>query len=109
MRVSGGETTEYTPNRWGISGTNTGQQMFFEDHVIDYKEGDWFYLHTDGFSDQFGGPKGKKFKQKQLHSLLKELSSSDAALQKNELERYYNDWKGELEQIDDITVIGFRL
>jgi len=109
MRVSGGEVIEYAPNRWGISGTNKGEHMFFEEHEIEMKEGDWFYLHTDGFADQFGGPKGKKFKQKQLHALLEKCSGKNGEEQKKIVNATFEEWKGNLEQIDDITVVGFKI
>lgn len=109
MRVSNGEVIEYAPNRWGISGTNKGEHMFFAEHEIEMKEGDWFYLHTDGFADQFGGPKGKKFKQKQLHSLLEKCSGKNGEEQKKIVNATFEEWKGNLEQIDDITVVGFKI
>ena len=83
--------------------------MFFEEHEIEMKEGDWFYLHTDGFADQFGGPKGKKFKQKQLHALLEKCSGKNAEEQKKIVNATFEEWKGNLEQIDDITVVGFKI
>lgn len=109
MRVSNGEVIEYAPNRWGISGTNKGEHMFFAEHEIEMKEGDWFYLHTDGFADQFGGPKGKKYKQKQLHALLEKCSGKNGEEQKKIVNSSFEEWKGNLEQIDDITVIGFKI
>jgi len=76
---------------------------------IDIKQGDLLYLYTDGYADQFGGPKGKKFKYKQLNELL--LSNHQLTLieQKNKLQNHFNSWKGELEQVDDVCVIGIRI
>ena len=78
-------------------------------HTIDYKTGDVLYLYTDGFADQFGGPKGKKFKYKPLNELL--LLNSDLAMkgQENILENEFNNWKQNLEQIDDVLIVGIRL
>jgi tetratricopeptide (TPR) repeat protein/serine phosphatase RsbU (regulator of sigma subunit) len=81
----------------------------FTSHQLNYNEGDTFYLMTDGFADQFGGPKGKKFKYKQLEELLLSLSSSSLGEQAKVLKQNFNAWKGHLEQIDDVTIIGFRI
>lgn len=67
------------------------------------------YLITDGYADQFGGPKGKKFKHKQLTTLLTQLADSSLYNQKTILEQTINEWKGELEQIDDILITGIRI
>ncbi len=67
------------------------------------------YLFTDGYADQFGGPKGKKYKYKQLKELL--LSHADKPMeeQKNILEQEFNRWKGGLEQTDDVCMIGIKI
>ena len=70
LQLHNNELIEFAADRWGISGSNTKQQLFFTNHVIDVVKGDKFYMGTDGFIDQFGGPKGKKFKQKQLKELV---------------------------------------
>ncbi|MCD6069229.1 MAG: protein serine/threonine phosphatase [Bacteroidetes bacterium] len=76
---------------------------------IEYKEGSVFYLFTDGFADQFGGPVGKKFKYKPFAELL--LKNSHLAMQEQAgiIEKAFTDWKGSLEQVDDVCVIGIRL
>jgi ligand-binding sensor domain-containing protein/serine phosphatase RsbU (regulator of sigma subunit) len=73
------------------------------------KKGDLVYLFTDGYADQFGGPKGKKLKSKALKELL--LTHADLSLedQKNQLLHYLETWKGDLEQLDDISVFGFKI
>jgi serine phosphatase RsbU (regulator of sigma subunit) len=68
-----------------------------------------FYLFTDGFADQFGGPKGKKFKYKQLEDLLLSLFNSSMQQQKETLISNFSQWKGDLEQVDDVCVIGLRV
>ena len=68
-----------------------------------------FYLFTDGFPDQFGGPKGKKFKYKQLHELLLSISKEETKNQTKILDQTFMDWKGDLEQVDDVCIIGVRL
>jgi serine phosphatase RsbU (regulator of sigma subunit) len=68
-----------------------------------------FYLFTDGYADQFGGPKGKKFKYQQLKDKLSAISSLPMEEQKRILEQTLDNWKGELEQVDDILIIGIRV
>jgi len=81
----------------------------FHEHTIKLLKGDTIYLFTDGYADQFGGSKGKKFKDKQLQEVLLSNESSSMEEQKSILERKLDEWKGNLEQVDDILVIGIRL
>jgi serine phosphatase RsbU (regulator of sigma subunit)/Tfp pilus assembly protein PilF len=77
--------------------------------TVEAKKGDSLYLYTDGFADQFGGPKGKKFKYKTLNQLLVDNSNLSPEEQKNKLRENFESWKGSLEQVDDVCVIGIRL
>jgi len=72
-------------------------------------EAGMLYLFTDGYADQFGGPKGKKFKYKQLQERLLAISHQPMAEQKMALERTLEEWKGDLEQVDDVLVIGIKV
>ncbi|MFN8117487.1 MAG: tetratricopeptide repeat protein [Bacteroidia bacterium] len=78
----------------------------FTSHNVTFKKGDRLYLFTDGYADQFGGEKGKKFKYKQLEELLLASSNSSIVEQKNQLDSAFMKWKGNLEQVDDICIIG---
>jgi serine phosphatase RsbU (regulator of sigma subunit) len=80
----------------------------FSAFEIEVQKGDCLYLFTDGFADQFGGPKGKKFKYKQLQEKL--ISISEESLQKQEeiLRKTFEDWQGNLEQVDDVLIIGIK-
>lgn len=80
----------------------------FTNNEIAIQKGDTVYVYTDGFADQFGGPKGKKFKYKQLQSILLANASKSMIEQKTVLEKSIIDWQGNLEQIDDILIIGIR-
>lgn len=78
-------------------------------HSIEMREGDMLYLYTDGFADQFGGPKGKKFKYRQLNELLLKIKEAPLVNQKQELETAFTNWKGNQEQVDDILIIGIKI
>ncbi len=77
--------------------------------TIDYKKGDTLYLYTDGYADQFGGPKGKKLKYKVLNQLLLNSCEKPLAEQGQLLKESFEAWRGNLEQVDDVCVIGIRL
>lgn len=81
----------------------------FKNNEIELVKGDSFYIFTDGYADQFGGPKGKKFKYLQFKQLLISIQDKSMAEQKHILDQTMVNWKGELEQIDDILVIGVRI
>jgi serine phosphatase RsbU (regulator of sigma subunit) len=80
----------------------------FTNHHLDLREGDMLYLFTDGFVDQFGGVKGKKFKYQPFRELLTETSPLPVQEQKMKLERVFDAWKGNLKQLDDVSIFGFR-
>lgn len=73
------------------------------------KTGDVLYLYTDGYADQFGGPKGKKFKYKPLNELLTTVSSLPFHEQEKRLKENFDNWKGNLEQVDDVCIIGMKI
>ncbi|HXB12190.1 MAG TPA: tetratricopeptide repeat protein, partial [Bacteroidia bacterium] len=81
----------------------------FTTHIINLKKGEMLYLFTDGYADQFGGEKGKKFKYKQLQEKLLALSSRPLTEQKQDLQKIFEAWKGKLEQVDDVLIIGIRV
>lgn len=81
----------------------------FTNHRIQLKPSDRFYLFTDGYADQFGGEKGKKFKYAQLKELLLSLNGKSMNDQKRILEKTVDNWKGNLEQVDDICIVGIRV
>jgi serine phosphatase RsbU (regulator of sigma subunit) len=108
LLVRDGKLHEYEAARFSIGGAYSGQKKFFN-HVIDVQQGDMIYLFTDGFSDQFGGPKGKKFKTAKLKELLISISPLSHDQQQAKLEESFAQWKGQLEQVDDICVAGIRI
>jgi serine phosphatase RsbU (regulator of sigma subunit) len=81
----------------------------FTNHEIQMYSGDMVYLFSDGYADQFGGPQGKKFKYNRLREALLSLSKLELSEQETELKRVFNNWKGTLDQVDDVLVIGVRI
>ena len=76
---------------------------------IDLQPGDQLILLSDGYADQFGGPSKKKFKYRPLKEKLLALSDRPMATQKQELEKIFEEWRGNLEQIDDVLLIGIKI
>lgn len=81
----------------------------FTTHKLDLMTGDVFYIFSDGFADQFGGEKGKKFKSSTMKDLLKSIADIPLAQQKTELVQAFENWRAGFEQIDDVCVIGVRV
>jgi serine phosphatase RsbU (regulator of sigma subunit) len=84
-------------------------QTPFSTHQFKLQKNDILYIFTDGFADQFGGEKGKKFKTKSFKELLLSLNSKPINEQKELIESTFNQWKGDIEQLDDVCVIGVRV
>lgn len=76
---------------------------------VNLEQGERFYLYSDGFADQFGGPQGKKFKNKSFKHLLLETIGVSINEQKNLLEATFDEWKSDFEQLDDVCVIGIEI
>ena len=91
-----------------IGNTSAGGKSF-TNHSIDLKKNDMIYLFTDGYADQFGGPKGKKIKYKFLQEYLCTISTKSIEEQHRLLDAAIEDWRGSLEQVDDICIIGVRV
>jgi len=81
----------------------------FTTHEIPFVKDSIFYLFTDGFADQFGGPKGKKFKYSQFSDILKQNQNQLLTFQSTILNNSFINWKGDLEQVDDVCVIGIKI
>jgi len=101
------EILEIKPNKEPIG--KYDHKTDFVNHVVQLGKGDTIYLFTDGFADQFGGGKGKKLKSKSFKKML--LSIQDLPLQKQSdyLLEQFEKWKGNIEQIDDVCVIGVKI
>ncbi|MCU0455472.1 MAG: SpoIIE family protein phosphatase [Bacteroidales bacterium] len=104
----GGELKEYRADRMPI-GIHYGGEKPFTNHVIPVNRGDTLYIFSDGYTDQFGGPEGVKYKMANFRKLLTEIYYRPMIEQRNILENQFEEWKGSGSQVDDITIIGIRL
>jgi len=99
---------EFAPDKMPV-GKHDKDQLPFAQHTVELNAGDIIYTFSDGFPDQFGGEKGKKFMYKKLKELLLSIAHLSMPEQEEKLRATVNTWKGKLEQTDDITVIGVRV
>ena len=106
---SGNEFTEIKADKQPIGGYQSERVREFTNHSIQLKKGDTFYIFSDGYPDQFGGPKGKKFMNKKLKELFSDVQKEPMDRQRQLLEQIITEWMGDAEQIDDILVIGGRV
>jgi ligand-binding sensor domain-containing protein/serine phosphatase RsbU (regulator of sigma subunit) len=107
--IRNGELTETKGDRFAIGRSVTDvQEKIFTNHVIKIEKGDSLYLFSDGYADQFGGVAGKKFKSAPMKELLLNIQDKSMEEQKNILNDTIENWRGDIEQIDDILVIGRR-
>jgi tetratricopeptide (TPR) repeat protein len=107
--IRDGEVTKFSPDKHTIGGAIDNITKDFNNYEIETKKNDVIYIFSDGYTDQFGGSKEKKFTYKQLEKTLLANHHLSMNEQKKILENMYNDWKGNLEQVDDVCVIGVRL
>jgi serine phosphatase RsbU (regulator of sigma subunit) len=106
--VQDGELKEYKADRMPI-GIHYGEEKSFTNFVISVSRGDTLYIFSDGFTSQFGGPGGSRFKTSNLKKLLQEIYYRPMVEQRNILENEFARWKGTEAQVDDITIIGVRI
>ncbi len=107
IRKDASEVEEIKANKQAIGLMQA--PSLFTDHELQLQEGDSVFLFTDGYPDQFGGERGKKFKYKQLKEVLLRNSQLSPDEQKKMLEKVFTEWRGDLEQVDDVCVLGMRL
>lgn len=107
--VREGKLTEIKGDKFPVGMFVDEGSKLFNNHEIILQPGDTIYIFSDGYADQFGGEKGKKFKYKQFQELLLSIQSRSMDKQKQVLDETIERWRGNLEQVDDILVIGFRV
>jgi serine phosphatase RsbU (regulator of sigma subunit) len=105
--ISEGELTEYPADRMPI-GIFDKSGLSFTTTSISLHTGDFIYMFSDGYADQFGGPGNKKFKSSRFKELLLSIHQLPVNKQKSQLEKVFLDWKGENQQIDDVLVLGYK-
>jgi serine phosphatase RsbU (regulator of sigma subunit) len=105
--IRNGELREIKADRQPV-GFLTGKQKEFTHHEVKLEKGDTVYIFSDGYPDQFGGPKGKKYKLAKFKKLLLSIQDKTMHEQKTLLEDTMAKWKGSIEQVDDILVMGVR-
>ena len=108
VHIRKGAITVYDPDKFPVGLSPTTKAQRFTEHELQLEKGDVVYMSTDGFADQFGGPKGKKYKQKRLRDFFHQCSEQAMNLQENLLDKEFEQWRGKLEQVDDVLIMGFR-
>jgi serine phosphatase RsbU (regulator of sigma subunit)/HAMP domain-containing protein len=106
--IRNGELIEHRANKFPI-GAFVGEKKDFDNHVLQLQKDDIIYLFSDGYADQFGGPKGKKFMVGNFRKLLLEVSKYAITEQKQLLDKALTDWQGTHEQVDDVLLIGVKV
>jgi serine phosphatase RsbU (regulator of sigma subunit) len=99
---------EIKADKQSIGGLEMEDNYTFTNHNFELKKGDTFYLFTDGYVDQFGGDKEKKYSTKRFKETLAGMQAMSMIEQRLKLDENIEAWKSGIEQIDDILVIGFR-
>jgi serine phosphatase RsbU (regulator of sigma subunit) len=107
LLISNNTITELVADRMPVGKGERKED--FKLYTTDIKEGDVLYLYTDGYADQFGGAKGKKFKYKPLNELLLESHNKPLEKQHELLKTAFENWRDDLEQVDDVLVIGIKI
>lgn len=103
-----GEMKEIPPDKNAIGGY-TNDHYQFTPHGLKFQKDTMLYIFSDGYSDQFGGSKGKKFMLKNLKQLFKDIKYLPVKEQEKTLRDIFLSWKGNMEQVDDVLIIGIRL
>jgi serine phosphatase RsbU (regulator of sigma subunit) len=107
--VRDGELIQYKADKFPVGFRGEDEIRNFSNNSIQLKKGDTFYIFSDGYADQFGGPKGKKFMAGNFRELLMNASKKPILQQKEYLNETLENWRGELEQVDDVLVIGVHI
>ena len=107
--IRDGQLIETKADKFPIGLSIDDQLRLFTNHTFDLIEGDMIYIFSDGYPDQFGGPLGKKFKYDQFRKMLIEIHELSPRKQHKQLTSRFDEWMGELVQLDDVLVIGLRV
>lgn len=105
--IRNGEVTQIKADKFAIASFEPNTKNY-TNHELKVQEGDVVYLFSDGYADQFGGERGKKFMYRRFRDLLLEIKDKSPIEQKSILNRTIEDWRGIHEQVDDILIIGVK-
>lgn len=106
--VRNGELIEYKGSKISIGGYYAGVNKNFTETVVTLAQGDVLYLSSDGYADQFDSENDKKYSSKRLKEMLARIAHHESGQQYAEIHRSFEEWRGDLKQIDDITIVGFK-
>jgi ligand-binding sensor domain-containing protein/serine phosphatase RsbU (regulator of sigma subunit) len=104
--IRNGEIQETKANKLSIGRSSLNTEVEFTNHRFEMKKGDTVYLFSDGYADQFGGELMKKFKYKNLKELILKIQPETMDNQRAIMDQTIEQWRGDVEQVDDILVIG---
>ncbi len=104
-----GQVIRHKGNKYSIGGSRYMNKKAFTSETVLYDDGDMLYLGSDGYTDQFGGENQKKLGKKRLMSLVSTIWSKPLREQNMAVENYFQSWKGDEDQIDDVLFMGIRL
>ncbi|MDQ3046539.1 MAG: SpoIIE family protein phosphatase [Bacteroidota bacterium] len=107
--IRNNELTEIKADSIAIGSYTDSQQQNYTNHVVELKHGDVLYIFSDGYTDQFGGPEGKKFKINQFKAMLLKIHLYPMEQQHELLEKSIEEWRGVLQQVDDILIVGIKI
>lgn len=107
--IRNGEVEQLKADKVAIGGYFEDPEQKYTNHVLQLEKDDYIYIFSDGYADQFGGPKGKKFMYKRFRDYLMSLNGKAMPDQKQFLDTTLEQWRGPLEQIDDVLVIGMHI
>ncbi len=107
--VRDGKLHQYHADKFPVGLMEGTENQSFTNNIINIQKGDTIYVFSDGYADQFGGPKGKKFMVTHFRELLIKASALNIHEQRDFLFKTIEDWRGTLEQVDDILVIGVKV
>jgi serine phosphatase RsbU (regulator of sigma subunit) len=107
--IRAGEIIELKPDKAGIGGIQYEESRAFTCHSVDLVENDVIYLFSDGYPDQIGEEINKRFLSRRFYTLLQEIHKFELERQRLLLDAEFRRWRGDLEQTDDILVIGLKI
>jgi serine phosphatase RsbU (regulator of sigma subunit)/Flp pilus assembly protein TadD len=107
--VDEGELRELEATKFSLGGIQDDRKKVFKEHVLFAKKGTLLATYSDGYADQFGGLKGKKFKARRLNEVILKHSANNTTNLKSLLENEFMQWRGEQEQVDDVCVMLIRV